>query len=269
MSRPPKYSLVTRFQWLLLATLALEIVIVRFAEPVTAFALLSMLFSLAGLGVGLGVSFPQWQMFGPSICRVSTRRKVVALTFDDGPDPASTPALLALLEARHVRAAFFCIGQRVIAQPELTKQMAAAGHLVENHTQQHNPVTNLFSTARLRADIADAQQAIQRITGRAPVLFRPPMGLTNQRVFQVMRELGLQVAGYTVRGLDKRESSPEIIAARIGRGIQPGAILLLHDGGVPAERLVKTVSLVLDQLEAGGYQCFRLDELIASSEAEP
>jgi peptidoglycan/xylan/chitin deacetylase (PgdA/CDA1 family) len=215
------------------------------------------------LCVGLGVSFPQWQMFGKSICAVPTKRKVLALTFDDGPDMENTPALLALLAGRKVRATFFCIGNRAARQPELLKQIAVAGHEIENHTFLHHPLTNIFSVARLRDDLARAQTEIQRVAGRAPEFFRPPVGLTNPRIFRVTGELGLKVVGYTARGLDRRADAPEKIVGRVLRKLQPGAIFLLHDAGVPRERLLAVVTLLLDKLEAGGYQCVRLDELMA------
>ena len=113
--------------------------------------------------VGLGVSFPQWQLFGGSICAGVTKRKIVALTFDDGPDTENTPALLALLAERKARATFFCIGERVARQRELAKRMVAEGHEIENHTFQHCPWTNIFSVRRLRDDLARAQTEIQSV----------------------------------------------------------------------------------------------------------
>jgi peptidoglycan/xylan/chitin deacetylase (PgdA/CDA1 family) len=141
--------------------------------------------------------------------------------------------------------------------------MVAEGHEIENHTFQHCPWTNIFSVRRLRDDLARAQTEIQSVAGRAPEFFRPPVGLTNPRIFRVTRELGLKVAGYTARGLDRRTDAPEKIAGRLLRKLQPGAIFLLHDGGVPRERLLAVVTLLLDKLEFEGYQCVRLDELMA------
>lgn len=227
---------------------------------------LATLCTLTGLTVGLGVSFPQWQMFGESLCRARTGRRLVSLTFDDGPDPENTPALLELLAERKTCATFFCIGNRVAGQRDLIRRMVAGGHAVENHTLQHNPWTNLFSVARLRKEVSRAQEEIRCASGRAPEFFRPPMGLTNGRVFRVADELGLRVTGYTARGLDRRTRPPEQIARRLLRGLRPGAIFLLHDGGVPRERLLAVVKLVLDALQTAGYQCVRLDRLMAEHE---
>ncbi len=258
---------VIRYQCLVAATILLAVAIFWGTQGGLRWALLTALCCVSGFVVGLGVSFPQWQMFGESLCCVRTTRRAVSLTFDDGPDAASTPPLLDLLQRRGVKATFFCVGERVAEHSELTRRLADEGHLVENHSQQHSHGTNLFSAANLHADLSGAQQAIHRATGREPEFFRPPMGLTNQRVFRVARELNLRVTGYTARGLDSRlEKSSEEIVARLLRGLRPGAILLLHDGGMPVERLLETVSLLLDRLEAAGYECLRLDELLQCEE---
>jgi len=253
---------LTRYHCLLGVTLLAGLLILGISHGALCLWLLAALCGLTGLLVGLGVSFPQWQFFGPSLCRACIGRRAVALTFDDGPDADSTPALLALLAERKVRATFFCIGERVVQQPELVKRIVADGHRIENHTFRHNPVTNLYSVRRLHDELAWAQAEIQRVTGRAPEFFRPPVGLTNPRVFCVTDGLGLKVAGYTARGLDRRADAPEKIAGRLLRKLRPGAIFLLHDAGVPRERLLAVVTLLLDRLEAAGYQCVRLDELM-------
>ena len=252
---------LTRYRLLIAATILAAAAVFVFAHGAARWWSLAALGTLSGLGVGLGVSFPQWQLFGDNFCRATTRRKIVALTFDDGPDAESTPALLALLAERNVRATFFCIANRAARQPELVKRIVAEGHEIENHTFQHSVLTNVFSTARLREELLLAQNEIQRAAGRAPIFFRPPVGLTNPRIFRVTGELGLKVAGYTARGLDRRNDPPEKIAGRLLDKMKPGAIFLLHDAGVPRERLLAVVTLVLDKLQAADYRCVRLDEL--------
>jgi peptidoglycan-N-acetylglucosamine deacetylase len=258
---------LTRYHCILGAACLAAALVLLLTKGTWSVALLGLLFSLAGLLIGLGVSFPQWQMFGVSLCRVRTEQRVVALTFDDGPDPASSPVLLELLGRRRVVATFFCVGEGVARYPELARRMAGEGHQVENHSQGHSGWFNLFSLQCLRTEIKEAQEQICQATGRAPTLFRPPMGLTNPRVFRVAGELGLRVAGYSVRGFDLRPDEPEKIVGRLMRGVRPGAILLLHDGGVPAARLASVVNLLLDKLDDQGYRCLRLDKLVACEDA--
>ena len=212
---------------------------------------------------GLGVALPQMQFFGPFICRGTAVNKRVALTFDDGPDADSTLALLGLLRETKVEAAFFCIGKRVAANPELAARIVRDGHLVENHSYQHSHATNFFTVPRLKEDLRQAQGAIEKSTGRIPRLYRPPIGLSNPRTFRVARELNLSVVGWTAGGLDTIITNPQRIVRRITRRLQPGAIILLHDGGVPPERLLTTVKLLLDRLHALGYEVVRLDRLLA------
>lgn len=254
---------VTRYQMLLTTTAVLAIAVFCLSAGTVRWVTLSVLFTTCGLVAGLGVSFPEWQMFGPSLCRVHTTQKVVALTFDDGPDLASTPGLLDLLARKGARATFFCIGQRVARHRELARRIAAEEHLVGNHSFAHSGGTNFFGAARLRADLERAQNEITQTVGRPPEFFRPPMMLTNQRVFRVTRALSLTVAGCTIRGYDRRGASTQQVLQRVLRRLQPGVIIALHDGGVSAERLVDLVERLLDQLHTRGYRCLRLDELVA------
>ena len=214
------------------------------------------------LMIGLGVALPQMKFFGPFICEGDSSKKQVALTFDDGPDARSTPALLDLLREQKVLATFFCIGKRVAAEPVLANQILADGHMLENHSFAHSNATNFFTVPQLLADLSQAQAAIQTAADHTPKLFRPPVGLSNPNVFRAAKTLGLRVVGWSIRSLDTKITEPEKIVARIERGLKPGAIILLHDGNIPAERLVLTVTLLLIKLREHAYEVVRLDKLI-------
>jgi peptidoglycan/xylan/chitin deacetylase (PgdA/CDA1 family) len=252
---------LTRFHFAVAATLvllALTIVWRSIALGIaTALALV--------ITIGLGVAFPQLRLFGPFICWGAGDQKRVALTFDDGPDERSTPALLELLRERGVRVAFFGIGKRVVAHPEIAARIAREGHLLENHSYNHSNAMNFFTVPHLRAELNQAQESIRKATGIAPKCFRPPMGLSNPRVFRAARETGLQVIGWSARGLDTKLADPEEIVSRICRRLQPGAIILLHDGNIPADRLVTTVKTLLDRLRTLDYEIVRLDQLLNPS----
>ena len=223
---------------------------------------------LAVIGVyvvlaGFGVAIPQMQFFGPCICRAKTDCKCVALTFDDGPDPRSTPALLDLLRERDVEAAFFCIGRNIDAEPLLAARIAHEGHVLGNHTYTHNNATNFFTEARLRDELRRTQGAIEEAAGVANEWFRPPVGLTNPRVFRAAWVFRLKVVGWSIRSLDTRLTDPQLIVDRIVRQLKPGAIILLHDGNIPADRVIATAKLLLDRLESLGYEVVRLDRLLS------
>jgi peptidoglycan-N-acetylglucosamine deacetylase len=212
--------------------------------------------------LGVGAAFPQWRMYGPFICRGSRQHRRVALTFDDGPDPRSTPALLEVLREARVEAVFFCVGEKVTAHPELAARIVREGHLVENHSYGHSYLMNFFTTRRVCAELTHAQMVIEQATGRQPRLFRPPIGLSNPRVFRAARALGLTVVGWTACGRDTKVFEPARIVRRLTARLRPGAILLLHDGNIPADRLVATVKNLLDKLRANGYEVERLDRIL-------
>lgn len=214
------------------------------------------------LAIGLGVAIPRLSFFGPFICRGNGEKRQVALTFDDGPDARSTPALLDALREAQVEAAFFVIGKHVETEPQLTNRILREGHLLENHSFAHSYATNFYPTKKLTADLTRAQAAIAKHTGTTPTFFRPPVGLSNPNVFHAAAALRLKVIGWTIRSLDTRDTDPARIVRRIERGLKPGAIILLHDGNIPGERLVVTVKLLLTKLREHGYEVVRLDRML-------
>jgi peptidoglycan/xylan/chitin deacetylase (PgdA/CDA1 family) len=255
MRRPP----LSRFHAALIIAACLCVA----SWALRSYVVLVAVLALFSIVVGLGVTFPQMKFFGPFLCRGKGDLRRVALTFDDGPDPRSTIALLDLLRESKVQAAFFCIGKRVAAHPEVVARIAREGHLVGNHSYSHSNATNLFTVSHLREELRRTQTAIQHSTGSTPECFRPPMGLSNPRIFRAARDLGLKVVGWTARGLDTRITDPQRIVNRIIRQLKPGAIVLLHDGNIPAERLVATVKTLLDRVQTLGYEVVRLDCLLS------
>ena len=121
---------------------------------------------------------------------------------------------------------------------------------------------NFFGLARLTEEMSRTQSAMRDAAGVAPVYFRPPMGLSNPRVFKAASSLGLKVVGWTARGIDTQIRDSNRVVQRILRGVRPGAIILLHDGNIPPERLLPTVKLLLAKLRGQGYQFARLDHLL-------
>lgn len=249
---------MTRFQVSSIIALSLAALALACGLP----GVMTVVLVAFGTVIGLGVTFPQLSFFGPYVCRGNPAKRCVALTFDDGPDGRSTPALLELLRESGVAAAFFCVGERVAANSKLAALIVREGHLLENHSYAHSNATNFFTVTRLKAELALTQAAIQQATGVAPKLFRPPMGLSNPWVFRAARALDLQVIGWSARGLDTQSHDPKRIVARIVQQLQPGAIILLHDGNIPAARLVVTVKLLLAKLKERRYEIVRLDRML-------
>jgi len=218
-------------------------------------------FALVGL-ISLGVAIPQLQLFGDFICRGSTSKKQVALTFDDGPDTRSTPRLLDLLLDEKVQVVFFGVGKYVEENPSLALRIVFENHLLENNSFEHGNWTNFYSTDRLERELTQAQVAIQKATSVTPKFFRPPVGLSNPNTFRAAKKLNLKVVGWTIRSFDTVTDDPKKIVKRIVAQLKPGAIILLHDGGIPVERLLATVKSLLDELRKLDYEVVRLDKLL-------
>lgn len=157
-------------------------------------------------------------------------RREVAITIDDGPDPEVTPMVLEILSRYGVQASFFCIGTRAVQYPQLCRAMIAAGHRVENHGQNHPTLLSMWGPQGWRAEVGEGQQTLQSITGQRPAFYRAVAGLRNLFLDPVLCQQGLQLASWTRRGFDTRETDPQQVLDRLMRGLGPGDILLLHDG---------------------------------------
>jgi peptidoglycan-N-acetylglucosamine deacetylase len=161
--------------------------------------------------------------------RVLSGASGVALTFDDGPHPDGTPAVLELLAREGARAAFFMIGEQVQRRPELAAEVLAAGHVVALHGDRHRLQLRLSANA-VHADLRRGAAAIEDATGTAPVWHRPPFGIYSAAGLAFVREAGLRPLLWSRWGKDWRKfTTPERIAARATSNVGPGDVILLHD----------------------------------------
>jgi peptidoglycan/xylan/chitin deacetylase (PgdA/CDA1 family) len=153
----------------------------------------------------------------------------VALTFDDGPDPASTPAFLTELDRLGLRATFFMLGVNVAAHPGLAADVAAAGHEVAVHGHAHR--SQLFRSPRVvREDLLRGTEAIAAATGQAPVWFRPPFGTLSAGGLMAAQRLGLRTVLWSAWGRDwTAHATPATVLAELDRDLGPGVTVLLHD----------------------------------------
>jgi peptidoglycan/xylan/chitin deacetylase (PgdA/CDA1 family) len=211
---------------------------------------------------------PRCSLLGPNLVRLPDAAEGrVALTFDDGPDPAVTPHVLDLLDRHRARASFFCIGRLVLAHPRLAREIHERGHRVENHSFRHSNAFAFQGPSRLRAELERAQEAIGGCLGRAPVLFRAPAGIRNPWLDPVLARLGLRLVSWTRRGFDTVTRAPERVTRRLARGLASGDILLLHDGSCARDASGRPVVLevlpaLVGELERRGLRAVRLDEAL-------
>ncbi|HEU5265699.1 MAG TPA: polysaccharide deacetylase family protein [Jatrophihabitans sp.] len=153
----------------------------------------------------------------------------VSLTFDDGPDPESTPSVLDALSQLRVRATFFVLGEQLARHPDLARRIAAGGHGVEVHGWTHRPHL-LRSPLGVADELRRTMLVIEATTGRTPRFWRPPHGIVTGGGVAAGRLLGLRLALWSADGLDwRRDATPDSIRDRVLARIGPGGIVLLHD----------------------------------------
>lgn len=201
---------------------------------------------------------PRSTGLGPNRTRLDLGANTVGLTFDDGPDPIVTPAVLDELQRWDARATFFVIGERVARHPELTAEIAARGHAVENHTWSHPALFTCLSPGGVRRQIERANEAIFAATGQRPRRFRPPAGLRQPWLEPVLAALDLELVSWTRRGFDTADGSAERVLRRVGQGLMAGEIVLLHDGNAactPAGRpvVLEVLPRLLERMAARGW----------------
>ena len=211
--------------------------------------------------LALGVMMPRSTLLGPNLKRLppqSASRREIALTFDDGPDPAVTPRILDLLDRHQAKASFFCIGCKAEMHPDIVGEIARRGHSVENHSNRHPNGFAGYGLRRLQRDIQAAQETIATICGRAPAFFRAPMGLRGPFLDPVLARLGLTYVSWTRRGLDTVDGNFETVLARLVRELSSGDILLLHDASAPASRRatvsVTVLPALMERIAAAGLK---------------
>jgi len=182
-----------------------------------------------------GVVSPRSSLYLPVHWRLPGKSPVIALTYDDGPDPDSTPALLELLAQHGAQATFFVIGSQVRRHPEIVRRIRVAGHALGIHSDQHSHSFNLWSRSRVEADLSACADSIAQATGEPPPrLFRPPIGLKNPIIGGVIKRSGLTCVTWSVGGGDSHRRSVAILTRRYLRRLIRGSIVLLHDGQDPA-----------------------------------
>jgi peptidoglycan/xylan/chitin deacetylase (PgdA/CDA1 family) len=195
--------------------------------------------------------------------RVPTREKAVALTFDDGPDPRFTPRLLNELDKYHVKATFFMIGKLMKAHPDIVRDVVHRGHVIGNHTYTH-PRNIEHDTARqMNRELARCERVIEQLTGKRAGLFRPPRGLIDEEVFDAAEKRGYRTILWTVCADHHDAPTPELMAERVISRVQPGAIILAHDGRFPTRwKDVTATPLIIRGLTKQGYRFLTVPELL-------
>lgn len=201
-----------------------------------------------------------------SFCRKQTDEKIVALTFDDGPDSTQTPKILDVLKAHHAPATFFCIGSKINGNEAILQRILAEGHILGNHSYSHTWQFPFYSLRRMTEELEQCQALLEKATRTAgnahpPVhLFRPPFGVTNPIIARTVKKLGYRSIGWNIRTLDTQALTHEKILNRIRKKLRPGSILLLHDRMPQSEQLLTEI---INLLHAEHYRIADMENLLS------
>jgi peptidoglycan/xylan/chitin deacetylase (PgdA/CDA1 family)/Flp pilus assembly protein TadD len=187
------------------------------------------------------------------------KARLVALTFDDGPNPLFTPRLLDILRMHKVRATFFMVGTQVLSWPDLARQVADEGHEIGNHSFSH-PNMKLLSPERVEHEVLRAKVVIEQATGRATRLFRPPGGRFSDQAVRAAAAVGHRTVLWTSNILESEVRDPHAIALRMARELAGGGIALMHNG---RDETVEVLPQLLARLKTMGVRFVTVSELLA------
>ena len=227
--------------------------------------------ALIGAAAGAAWALPALAPVVPSLAQaigVPRRREGasgVALTFDDGPHPEGTPAILDLLAAADIKATFFLVGEQVRAFPELAERIGAEGHEVAVHGDRHRVMLRL-APAMIAADLDRAQATIGELTGQKPRFHRPPLGIYSSPGLKIAREQGLEPLLWSRWGRDwSAKSSAQSITAMVTADLAAGDVLLLHDADWYSDagcwrNTVAALPAIIERLNSSGLQARTLSD---------
>lgn len=225
-------------------------------------------FVLTGIyfSVIFGVSFfIRSGFYHKALSSGDTDEKKICITFDDGPDIEYTNRILDILKDADVTATFFCIGRKIRGNEELLQRMEREGHLVGTHSYSHSNWFDLFSSSRIKKEFQQCEEMIQAITGKRPLLFRPPYGVINPLVKKALEGTGYHVIGFSNRAWDTVTRKEGKILSRICSSLKPGDIVLLHD---TVQQNINVLKGFLEYLSMQDYKVVPLDKLLNISAYE-
>jgi peptidoglycan/xylan/chitin deacetylase (PgdA/CDA1 family) len=193
------------------------------------------------------------------ICSAKTTEKVIAISFDDGPDAAGTPQILQILKANDVPAAFFCIGNKIAGNEAIVRQIHAQGHIIGNHSFSHHFWFDMFSSKKMLDDMQQTDSALKNAIDVRPLLFRPPYGVINPNLKKAIINGGYTTVGWSVRSMDTVIKDETQLLNKVLNKLNPGAVFLFHDTSAVT---IVMLPAFIEQVRAQGYNIARLDKML-------
>jgi peptidoglycan/xylan/chitin deacetylase (PgdA/CDA1 family) len=229
-------------------------------------------FAVLGLAIVALGAVLFWS-YSATVAVIPVQEKVVALTYDDGPNPPHTEALLDMLAQHNVKATFFLKGRNIEAFPETVKDVVEAGHEIGNHSYFHKPMI-AFSESGMLEELVRTNNLIEQYIGDTPTLFRPPFGVQGPGLKMALDTLGMTSVLMSTHGEDWEVSAPQLIADAVLENIEPGSVILLHDGHGDVDDpnaqqsrapSVEATGIIIETLQAQGYRFKTVGEMLAMS----
>jgi peptidoglycan/xylan/chitin deacetylase (PgdA/CDA1 family) len=204
-----------------------------------------------------GAACIRWNFYLRAFHRGTASRQI-ALSFDDGP-AKETEAILDILREQQVPATFFTIGSRAAEHPELVRRWHEEGHLTGNHSFYHKWNFDLQRTGQMEQELRRTNEVVAAITGRQPLYFRPPYGVTNPRLARAVKRTGMYPVGWSIRSFDTVAKDPEVLLERILSRLKGGDIILLHDSmAITREILTPLITRAREK----GFTFVRVDQIL-------
>jgi len=176
----------------------------------------------------------------------------VLFTFDDGPNPETTPLILDILSDRNVKAAFFCVGENISRYPELYKSLAAEGHLVCNHTYNHRPVSGLSRT-EVMEQIEKFNNLIKQEYGRDVLYFRTPHGKFNLNTSILLKKLGMKCVMWSLLTFDYKNDL-SVVKFAVQKYLRRNSIIVLHDSLKSKDIIAESIKYIVEEVARKGFK---------------
>lgn len=201
------------------------------------------------------------------ITHVDTKgEKLVALTFDDGPDPLYSNDVLEILARHNIKATFFVVGENVQAHPQIVKREIGAGHEIENHTYTHADLS-LANAAGTEEEIQKTDDLLNKLFNLDMKYFRPPKKLFRPETLDIAKHKGYQTVLWSICVENSQASTPQAMAKRVIDAARPGMIILAHDGRADRSKTLLALPIIIEALQQQGYQFVTLEGLLKTADA--
>ena len=248
------YKLVGVSFWILFSLIGLMCLF--FDASVTWLIVPSLLYMAVTI---YGSSCIEANYYTDSYCTGNSSEKIIALTFDDGPNGQYTPSVLELLAKYNATATFFVIGKNILGNEAILTKADSEGHCIGNHTFSHSYLIDFKRVLGFKHELEQTSEIVFKLIGKKMRLFRPPYGVTTSSLAKALRILNYIVVGWNIRSFDTTKASTSTISQRIQRQIKPGSIILLHD---TSDKIIHVLEETLNYVKENDYKVVSLEQLL-------